>query len=62
MPMQTQINWGVAVIENSSSEKYLGYMIEEKGCAASITETIKERIRSEAALYSKRRAGYPLSP
>ena len=40
------IRLGEAVIENSTCEKYLGDMIEEKGCAASITETIKERIRT----------------
>ena len=40
------IRLGDAVIENSTCEKYLGDMIEEKGCAASITETIKERIRT----------------
>ena len=35
---------GETVIENSQSEKYLGDMIHENGCAASIEATIKGRI------------------
>ena len=43
---ENPIRLGDAIIENSSEEKYLGDMIDENGCAASITETIKERIRT----------------
>ena len=33
------IRLGDAIIENSAEEKYLGDMIDENGCAVSITET-----------------------
>ena len=36
---------GNSIIENSQEEKYLGDEISEDGCVASISETIKERIR-----------------
>ena len=37
---------GNSIIENSEDEKYLGDKVNENGCEASITETIKERIRT----------------
>ena len=33
------------IIDHSEKEKYLGDVIHEKGCAASISETINERTR-----------------
>ena len=36
---------GNSSIENSEKEKYVGDIVHENGCEASITETIKERIR-----------------
>ena len=36
---------GDKIIEHSEKEKYLGDVIHEKGCAASISETINEKTR-----------------
>ena len=36
---------GTGSVSHSKSEKYLGDLINEKGCAQSITDTIKERTR-----------------
>ena len=36
---------GDKIIEHSEKEKYLGAVIHEKGCAASITEAINDRTR-----------------
>ena len=36
---------GEETLENSIMEKYLGGIIQEKGCEESITVTIKERMR-----------------
>ena len=41
---QQPISMGGTRIEESTSEKYLGDIISNKGCEDSITETIKERI------------------
>ena len=40
------LKMGNSIIENSEEEKYLGDKVNENGCEASITETIKERIRN----------------
>ena len=44
------IMMGGEVLEHSSKEQYLGDIIDERGCADSITETIKKRI---PALYHR---------
>ena len=40
------IRMGDIIIENAKMEKYLGDLIHELGCAQSIKETIKERMRT----------------
>ena len=47
---ENPIKIGDEVMEHSSQEKYLGDVIHEDGCEASITATINERIKK---LYSK---------
>ena len=42
---KTPMKMGDKIIEHSEKEKYLGDVIHEKGCAASISETINERTR-----------------
>ena len=42
---ENPMRMGNSIIENSQEEKYLGDEISEDGCVASISETIKERIR-----------------
>ena len=42
---ENPIKMGDSCILNSEQEQYLGDMINQGGCAASITETIKERMR-----------------
>ena len=42
---ENPIKMGDSCILNSEQEQYLGDMINQEGCAASITETIKERMR-----------------
>ena len=42
---ENPIKMGDSYISNSEQEQYLGDMINQEGCAASITATIKERIR-----------------
>ena len=44
MAEKNPIKKGDLVLENSASEKYLGYKIHENGMAAIITETIESRI------------------
>ena len=42
---ENPIKMGDSCILNSEQEQYLGDIINQEGCAASITETIKERMR-----------------
>ena len=42
---KTPMKMGDKIIEHSEKEKYLGDIIHEKGCAASISETINDRVR-----------------
>ena len=42
---ENPIKMGDSCILNSEQEQYLGDMVNQEGCAANITETIKERMR-----------------
>ena len=48
---------GDSHISNSEQEQYLGDMINQEGCAASITATIKERMRKLTSKCHKDRKG-----